>query len=131
MVTSSTGSMASVGGFYSGYDDISKGNLKLYGGSGAVGGELFFFNGASRDTTYQYWTMQPAEDVGGDVFEFGTNLNERLFIFKADGGLTVTGNATSSGWLNIGTTDVVGLSSKIGAGDLYVGRNATTTGNLK
>ena len=47
------------------------------------------------------------------------------------GDLTVDKNATTSNWLNIGTTDVVGLlGSTIGAGDLFIGRNATTTGNL-
>jgi len=43
----------------------------------------------------------------------------------------VVNTATTSNWLNIGTTDVIGtLGATMGAGDLYVGRNATTSGNL-
>src|SRR3989344_3781748 len=54
-----------------------------------------------------------------------TNV-DTLTIFNS-----IQGNVTSTGWFNIGTTDVVGtLGSLIGAGDLFVERNATTTGNL-
>ena len=46
-------------------------------------------------------------------------------------GVTISGNATTSGWFNVGTTDVVStLGSTIGAGDLYVGSNATVTASL-
>src|SRR3989344_2550159 len=43
----------------------------------------------------------------------------------------VVNTATTSNWLNIGTYDVIAnLGATMGAGDLYVGRNATTSGNL-
>ncbi|MBI3291166.1 tail fiber domain-containing protein, partial [Candidatus Falkowbacteria bacterium] len=45
--------------------------------------------------------------------------------------VSVFGNATTSGWFNIGTTDVVAtLGGLIGAGDLYVGDSATITNSL-
>ncbi|MDO8669779.1 MAG: hypothetical protein Q7K65_05865 [Candidatus Buchananbacteria bacterium] len=67
---------------------------------------------------------------------FGGYASTTLGLFTQSSGhyggsLSVDGNATSSGWLNIGTTDVIStFGSTIGAGDLYVGRNATTSGNL-
>jgi hypothetical protein len=70
--------------------------------------EAKFRNGLANDTTTAY---------NGDV--------------AVNDGFRMLSNATTSGWLNIGTTAVgTTLGSKIGAGDLYVGRNATTTGNL-
>ncbi|KKK44398.1 hypothetical protein LCGC14_3167190, partial [marine sediment metagenome] len=54
------------------------------------------------------------------VLETGTTTN-----------WTVLGNATTTGWLNIGTTDVgATLGDLIGAGDLFVGNNATVTNSL-
>ena len=51
-------------------------------------------------------------------------------LFVSDG-LTVINNATTSGWLNVGTTDVVStLGALIAAGDLYTAGNATSSGNL-
>ncbi|MFA6255438.1 MAG: tail fiber domain-containing protein, partial [Patescibacteria group bacterium] len=45
--------------------------------------------------------------------------------------IQISGNATTTGWFNVGTTDVIGtLGPAIGAGDLFVGRNATITANL-
>ncbi len=42
-----------------------------------------------------------------------------------------SGNATSSGWFNVGTTDVIGtFAALIGAGDLFIGNNATVTNDL-
>lgn len=44
---------------------------------------------------------------------------------------TVLGNATTTGWFNVGNTDVVGtLGDLIGAGDLFVGGNATITNSF-
>jgi hypothetical protein len=46
-------------------------------------------------------------------------------------GVNIAGNATTTGWFNVGTTDVVStLGSTIGAGDLYIGDDATVTGAL-
>ena len=68
-----------------------------------------------------------------DFGRYGYNTTtRRLFTNKTldiTGDLTASGNATTSGWFNLGATDVVG-TVPIGAGDLFVGNNATITGNL-
>lgn len=54
-----------------------------------------------------------------------STLANRLFT------VDTSGNSTTTGWFNIGTTNVgATLGPRIGPGDLLVGRNATTTGNL-
>ncbi|OGY50106.1 MAG: hypothetical protein A3J59_04800 [Candidatus Buchananbacteria bacterium RIFCSPHIGHO2_02_FULL_56_16] len=73
--------------------------------------------------------------VTGAATKVGIGDTSPLSLFTVGSGdkfrVDASGNATSSGWFNVGTTDVVGtLGSLIGAGDLYVGGNATVTDSL-
>jgi len=107
----------SVGKVYRG-DDANSGS----GGGGSV-------TTSTAETLGQvpFWTSTAATPatLGSDP---GLFFNSSLNILDISGGVSTT-KATTTEWLNIGSTDVVAtLGNTIGSGDLFVGRNATTTG---
>src|SRR3990167_102514 len=65
--------------------------------------------------------------IGGDA---GLTYDASLDILDIRGGVSTT-NATTTGWLNIGSTDVVAsLGSLIGSGDIFAADDATVTGQF-
>src|SRR3989344_2812702 len=90
-----------------------------------------------NDLLFTYFDDTTADMVMYFDHEGNVGINDAtprsLFTVGATDGFMIdnSGNATSSGWFNIGTTDVIGtLGWLIGAGDLHVGGDATTTGSL-
>jgi len=90
-----------------------------------------------NDLLFTYFDDTTADMVMYFDHEGNVGINDAsprsLFTVGSSDGFMIddSGNATSSGWFNIGTTDVIGtLGGLIGAGDLYVGGDATTTGSL-
>ena len=70
--------------------------------------------------------------VFGSGTLYGIKASERLGAIAAlyvDGTMILAGNATTTGWLKVGTSTGIGTLSMQG-GDLFVTRNATTTGNV-
>lgn len=76
------------GTIYSGQDDTRTGNLYLYGGSSTTGGELRIYNGASSDTTVDYWRLNSLSGV-----------------------LSIQSNVTSGGKINLSTNGFVTILS--------------------
>src|SRR3989338_9213635 len=91
-------------------------------GSGHIGGN------ATLDGTL---TLLGAADLNSTLTvvstsDFQGNVADSLGDFTIADNLVVTGNATTSGYLVIGTTQP---TMNMSAGDLLIGRNATTTGS--
>lgn len=83
--------------------------------------------GAFFNTNIVYFAAE-AKFRNGLANDTTTNYNGDLVVNDS---FRVTGNATTSGWLNIGTTAVgTVLGANIGAGDLYASGNVTSTLSL-
>ena len=125
-------------------DGVEEGNPTLIGSevalfqrnwSNAFGASIAIVGGSAGNSQV-FLGDKDDIDIGRLLYRHATNsleliTNNTTNLTISSNGLDIAANATTSGWLNVGTTNVVGLlGSNIGAGDLYVGRNATTSGNL-
>src|SRR3990172_4526311 len=86
------------------------------GGNTTLDGTLTLLGAADLNSTL---TVVSTSDFQG-------NVADSLGDFTIADNLVVTGNATTSGYLVIGTTQP---TMNMAAGDLLIGRNATTTGS--
>lgn len=88
------------GNVYVGQDDTLAGTLQLYGGAATTGGTLRIFNGATSDTTVNYWDinsssgslwLQPNTTTGGKL-----RLDTNGFVTILSGTTGVASFATGS-----------------------------------
>ncbi|MDD2807212.1 MAG: hypothetical protein PHW95_01675 [Patescibacteria group bacterium] len=92
--------------------------------SGEYGGYLSFMTRANGVGEAERMRITSAGNIGIN----NTAPDAKLHV---TGDAKITGNASTTGWFNIGTTNPLAtLGTLIGAGDLFVGRNATITNNL-
>ena len=117
-------------GTVTGPSTMGAGDL-LVSGNSTTTGQLNVGAGSATDSLVEFMSSGVSKWILGNDYSDNNN-----FVISS-GGTLGTGNiftlnsigaATTTGWLVIGTTDPV---INMAAGDLLVGRNATTTGNLE
>ncbi len=96
-----------------GIDDTTAGANYNYGDAANVGGASRWYNGATADTTYNYFVAIP--DTSGSYIKLGTDLDDDLFKFYGVGNLGAKGSFISENAVSL-IRDVDNDSLRISGG---------------